>query len=151
MCTDRSVSVTAFRENSRARGSDNDDDDESNGYNSDDNDDSGYDSDFFDGKGKPAPLTDEQCLHASNLVCGFAFAEKKWVEFYVDKLEPIEWNDGAFDHLVLPTRQKSLVKALVESHMKQATEGGFDDVIKGKGRGLICILHGCPGVGKTLT
>ena len=100
---------------------------------------------------RPQPLTDEQCLHATNLVCGWAFAEKKWVEFFVDKLNPIEFSEDAFDHLVLPARQKSVVKALVESHMKEQEEGGFDDVIKGKGKGLISILHGPPGVGKTLT
>jgi hypothetical protein len=148
MCTGRAVSVKTFRSDAvRKRGSDDSDDD------SDDNDDSGYDSDYAEGKKStpPAPLTEEQCMHATNLVCGFAFSEKEWVEFYVDRLGPVEWNEGAFEHLVLPARQKSLVKALVESHMREATEDGFDDVIKGKGRGLISILHGPPGVGKTLT
>ncbi|TRM67024.1 P-loop containing nucleoside triphosphate hydrolase protein [Schizophyllum amplum] len=145
METDRAISVKTFRSPAQSSGNSSDDED------SDDEEDSGYDSDFAEGKGGPVPLTEEQCLHATNLACGFAFAEKKWVEFYVDKLAPIEWSEDAFDHLVLPARQKGIVKALVESHMKEASEGGFDDVIKGKGRGLISILHGPPGVGKTLT
>jgi hypothetical protein len=149
MCTDRSISVKTFRSDAvRKRGGEDSDDSDND---SDEDDDSGYDSDYAEGKSAPAPLTEEQCMHATNLVCGFAFSEKKWVEFYVDRLAPVEWNEGAFEHLVLPARQKSLVKALVESHMREATEGGFDDVIKGKGRGLISILHGPPGVGKTLT
>lgn len=125
-------------------------------YSDDDFEDSGYGSDGSDAvlgrptKSRvPVPLTDEQCLHATNLVCGFAFNEKRWVEFFIDKLGPVHWNENAFDKLVLPEKQKSLVKALVESHMKDS--GGFDDVIKGKGKGLISVLHGPPGVGKTLT
>lgn len=96
------------------------------------------------------PLTDEQCLLANFLIPGFALSEKKWVDFYVDRLEPVAWNTNVFDQLVLPASQKSLVKALVESHVREGVDG-FDDIIKGKGRGLISILHGPPGVGKTLT
>lgn len=95
------------------------------------------------------PLTDEQCLLASFLISGFALSEKKWVDFYIDNLSPIQWNENAFDQLVLPPSQKSLVRALVESHVRDLD--GFDDIIKGKGKGFISILHGPPGVGKTLT
>jgi SpoVK/Ycf46/Vps4 family AAA+-type ATPase len=62
----------------------------------------------------------------------------------------IEWNDGAFDSLVLPDNQKSIVKALVESHTFNAAQN-IDDVIQGKGKGLVAVLHGPPGTGKTLT
>lgn len=74
-------------------------------------------------------------------------------EFAVAHISPIEWNPGAFDSLVLPSAQKKIIKALVESHANRARESkvGFDDVIKGKGRGLVAVLHGRPGVGKTLT
>lgn len=96
------------------------------------------------------PLTNEQCLFTNFLIPGFALSEKKWVDFYVDKLEPVAWNTNVFDQLVLPVSQKSLVKALVESHVREGVDG-FDDIIKGKGKGLISILHGPPGVGKTLT
>lgn len=27
----------------------------------------------------------------------------------------------------------------------------FDDIVEGKGQGLVCLLHGPPGVGKALT
>ncbi|GAB7344915.1 hypothetical protein MBLNU457_3351t1 [Dothideomycetes sp. NU457] len=96
------------------------------------------------------PLTDDQRLICSSLVRGFSFAEKLWLEFSVDQLSPIQWNDKCFDQLVLPTTQKHLVQALVSEHTL-ASENAFDDVIKGKGRGLIFVLHGPPGVGKTLT
>ncbi len=53
------------------------------------------------------------------------------------------------------TQQKELVQALVSKHTQRVTAGSsashFDDIVKGKGRGLILVLHGPPGVGKTLT
>ncbi|KAF5388758.1 hypothetical protein D9757_005573 [Collybiopsis confluens] len=160
METDRTISVEAFKKQ-KTNAEDEDGDEESERAVDDEDDDayasdSGYDSDFetpdsATGKPPPKPLTDEQCLHATNLVCGFAFNEKEWVEFYLDKLAPVQWNESAFDQLVLPSKQKNMVRALVQSHVKDNEEGGFDDVIKGKGKGLISVLHGPPGVGKTLT
>jgi hypothetical protein len=70
------------------------------------------------------------------------------VEFNVEKVTPIEWNDEAFASLVLPSDRKTLLQSLVEAHN---AEIGFDDFIKGKGRGLVVNLFGPPGVGKTLS
>ncbi|KAL8717395.1 MAG: hypothetical protein Q9225_005351 [Loekoesia sp. 1 TL-2023] len=95
-------------------------------------------------------FTEEELLIASPVVLGFAFSEKLWLEFTVSGINEIEWNEGAFDSLVLPDSQKSIVKALVESHTFQASRN-IDDVIQGKGRGLVAVLHGPPGTGKTLT
>ena len=93
---------------------------------------------------------EEELLIASPVVLGFAFSEKLWLEFTVSGIKDIEWNEGAFSSLVLPDNQKSIVKALVESHTFQASRN-IDDVIQGKGRGLVAVLHGPPGTGKTLT
>ncbi|KAL1955242.1 hypothetical protein VTO42DRAFT_8901 [Malbranchea cinnamomea] len=95
-------------------------------------------------------FTEEELLIASPVVLGFAFSEKLWLEFTVSGISDIEWNSGAFNSLVLPGNQKSIVKALVESHTFRAAEN-IDDVIQGKGRGLVVVLHGPPGTGKTLT
>ncbi|KAF9064231.1 P-loop containing nucleoside triphosphate hydrolase protein [Rhodocollybia butyracea] len=100
---------------------------------------------------KTKTLTDEQCLQATSLVSGFAFEEKEWVDFNLEKLSPVRWNEDSFDQLVLPLQQKDMVKGLVQSHMKSDKKGGFDDFIKGKGKGMVMVLHGPPGVGKTLT
>lgn len=100
------------------------------------------------------PLSDDQCLLASATVRGFSFSEKKFLDFFVDKLSPIEWNSECFEQLVLPSTQKELVQALVSEHSKKRgryADSGFDDIVKGKGRGLVLVLHGPPGVGKTLT
>jgi hypothetical protein len=95
-------------------------------------------------------FTKEELLIASPVVLGFAFSEKLWLEFAVSGIRDIDWNEGAFDSLVLPESQKSIVKALVESHTFHPAQN-IDDVIQGKGRGLVAVLHGPPGTGKTLT
>lgn len=101
-------------------------------------------------KDETLEFTEEELLIASPVVLGFAFSEKLWLEFTVSGVADIDWDTGAFDSLVLPGQQKSIVKALVESHTFRAAEN-IDDVIQGKGRGLVAVLHGPPGTGKTLT
>lgn len=71
------------------------------------------------------------------------------VSFYVDDIRPIKWNDDAYDHLVYDEKQKDLVLSFVENHKR--TKSGVEDVIMGKGQGLILLLSGPPGTGKTLT
>ncbi|KAL2200201.1 hypothetical protein P885DRAFT_74036 [Corynascus similis CBS 632.67] len=100
---------------------------------------------------KPVPeFSDEEYLIASPVVLGFAFAEKLWLEFTVSGIKEIQWNETAYESLVLEPKTKDIVKALVESHKYHAAES-IDDVIQGKGKGLVAVLHGPPGTGKTLT
>jgi len=77
---------------------------------------------------------------------GYSFRAKRWGEMFVDKIEEIEFDDTAFDALVIEERKKKLAKAMV----LHANEG-FTDVISGKSGGAIFLLHGPPGTGKTLT
>ncbi|KAH8879789.1 ATPase [Thozetella sp. PMI_491] len=79
---------------------------------------------------------------------GYSLKLKKWLDFYVENVTEIEWNTNAFDTLVLPEDQKELILAFSESQLQGSS---FDDVISGKGKGVICLLSGPPGVGKTLT
>lgn len=99
---------------------------------------------------KEREFSEEELLIASPVVLGFAFSEKLWLEFTISGISDIEWDKDAFGSLVLPSNQKSIVKALVESHTFHAAEN-IDDVIQGKGKGLVAVLHGPPGTGKTLT
>ena len=100
--------------------------------------------------GRRRTFTDDELLLTSPVVYGFAFNEKLWLEFTISGVRGIEYNDAAFDSLVLPTNQKSIVRALVESHKFHAAKT-IDDVVQGKGKGLVSVLHGPPGTGKTLT
>lgn len=99
-------------------------------------------------------LKDEQTLVASATVRGFSFDEKEFMNFFVTNVSPIDWNPHCFQQLVLAPSQKDLVQALVAEHTKIQANGTtktFDDIVKGKGKGLVLVLHGPPGVGKTLT
>ncbi len=79
-------------------------------------------------------------------VYGFSFAVKKWGELRVTDVSEIEFRTKAFDQLVLEPRRKQLIRALVE-HSSES----FTDIIEGKSGGIIFLLHGPPGCGKTLT
>jgi len=87
-------------------------------------------------------------LLARSRTRGYSLKFKKWVDFFVDQITEVEWNSTAFDRLVLPADQKELIMSFSES---QIAGNSFDDVIQGKGKGIICLLSGPPGVGKTLT
>ena len=76
----------------------------------------------------------------------------------VDGLRPIKPHVDGFNDLKLPKSHKGMVKSLVHNHFinKGAEMGDEDDVhendvVRGKGKGLILLLHGAPGVGKTST
>jgi Cdc6-like AAA superfamily ATPase len=81
---------------------------------------------------------------------GFNLRTKKWLDLNVDQIGPVVWNDKAFGSLVLDKegKTKELITALVS---KQISSSKSTDVIAGKGNGLILLLHGGPGTGKTLT
>ncbi|KAJ8130344.1 hypothetical protein O1611_g3284 [Lasiodiplodia mahajangana] len=106
-------------------------------------------SDETEEEGRCTELSDDLLYLCSPTLRGYSLKTKKWAIFYVDFLQPIKWNDRAFDALVLERDHKRVITTFVESHL--ANKGVFDDVIKGKGRGLIMLLEGPPGVGKTLT
>lgn len=66
--------------------------------------------------------------------------------------------DIGFDNLVLPGDHKRIMQALVKNH-KRGTRSTSEkdeqpdfsmDLVRGKGKGLIILLHGVPGVGKQL-
>lgn len=82
-------------------------------------------------------------------VRGYALKTKKWLTFFLTNILPIKFSEKAFASLVLPAEQKELILAFVESQVKN--KDSFDDIIAGKGRGMIFMLSGPPGVGKTLT
>lgn len=91
-------------------------------------------------------LPDDKLWQCSPYVKGFSFVTKQWGRFPVDNLAQIQFNTKAFEQLVLDESKKQLIKALVVD-----SSSGFKDIIHGKGGGCIFLLHGEPGVGKTLS
>jgi len=101
-------------------------------------------------------------------VLGFALDSKTWAQFQVTRLEPdIGISDERQlyfeEQLQLDKTYKELLLAFVTNHVssrKRQLPSDADtkdnapdslDVVEGKGKGLAILLHGPPGVGKTLT
>lgn len=116
-----------------------------------------------DQKQHMAPVEDPEELGEDERVLlpyslrGFVLRSKKWRIFDIDNIEDIKYNSG-FDDLVLPPGHKDTVEALVNRHSRSieaaATKSEVKtsmDLVTGKGKGLIILLHGAPGVGKTST
>jgi len=100
---------------------------------------------------KPSEMKDEQLLVCSPTVLGFSLDRRVWAEFAVACIEDVQWSDLPFESLVIPEKKKNVLQALVRRHNPDDVEESFDDFVEGKGKGLIILLHGPPGVGKTLT
>ena len=65
------------------------------------------------------------------------------VEFAVDDISEISWNDSLWNHLAINAEQKRLTLALAASHLQQTPnqqDHSFDDIVVGKGRGLIMLF-----------
>ncbi|CZR69785.1 uncharacterized protein PAC_19685 [Phialocephala subalpina] len=90
----------------------------------------------------------EYLLIMSPLLNGYSLSSKCWETFHINKIFPLRLTDEAYNHLVHPERNKDLVVSLVQHHKDHPKRS--DDVIAGKGRGLLVLLSGPPGTGKTL-
>ncbi|KAJ4418791.1 hypothetical protein N0V82_005356 [Gnomoniopsis sp. IMI 355080] len=101
---------------------------------------------------------------------GYAFQTREWYALDVDSLQNIDHSDEArtsgWKDLIIPEEYREILVALVDNHTSdQEAEPGHDqnlakpdnrpqaqiDLIRGKGEGLIMLLHGPPGSGKTST
>ena len=80
----------------------------------------------------PRRLSSSLLVLCSPVVRGYCLTLKEWVQFYVDNVNEIKWNEEAFRRLVLPNDYKELILAFVKSQMSQ--EDNFDDVVQGKGK-----------------
>ncbi|KAF2996824.1 hypothetical protein E8E13_002643 [Curvularia kusanoi] len=127
---------------------------------------SGADSDAESELSRPVRLDEESMLnddlpdhslypHLSVLlpstIKGFGFHNKKWSDLLVEHVEDVSWDKQVFTNdLVLEEDKKELIEALVTVHL-EAKVNMKADFMAGKGEGLLILLHGGPGTGKTLT
>ncbi|KAL8791965.1 MAG: hypothetical protein Q9195_005454 [Heterodermia aff. obscurata] len=102
-------------------------------------------------------LLDEDYLICPGSVLGYALRSRKWASLNVNLVEEIKDRGNGFDSLVLPEGHKDTLLALVQQSRgkelakEYRVERQHMDLIRGKGKGLIILLHGEPGVGKTST
>ncbi|KAK3333062.1 P-loop containing nucleoside triphosphate hydrolase protein, partial [Cercophora scortea] len=124
-------------------------------------------------------VTDEELMIMSYRVFGFVLRSRKWAKLDLTYLRPVQTpqlgdeNDkedttgtgkkkrkkSAFEQLVIPPKHKDMVMSVIAQHFRDksrdkesgATYSNQVDLVRGKGKGLILLLHGAPGVGKTST
>ncbi|KAF6825057.1 hypothetical protein CPLU01_10510 [Colletotrichum plurivorum] len=110
--------------------------------------------------GSAGQLTETELLIMTYRVFGFVLRSRKWAQLDLTLLRYENANArnlkvNAFERLELPEGHREMVKSLVVQHFRSRQSAEMrdeqTDLIQGKGKGLIMLLHGAPGVGKTTT
>ena len=111
-------------------------------------------------------LSDDYVMLLPLRVYGYALLNRKWFPLNINLVNDItpgqaHTTAARYEDLVLPDGHKKLLQAIVKNQVRDPNQtrsgrkGDHDefqmDVVKGKGKGLIILLHGAPGVGKTST
>lgn len=120
-------------------------------------------------------LTEQHYVLLTTRMYGYALQERRWHAFNVEHVldhevdsKKLQDSNKSFDDLVLPDAHKKLLRALISNQTRQFrpasttptvdTSSTFGtpedmsmDLVRGKGKGVIILLHGVPGVGKTST
>ena len=89
-------------------------------------------------------VIDDAILSKLQRRLGYHFSSKLWVELAVDKIKDIKVSKdpSAFKSLELLKSQKSLIESLVRCHGVKDEDRSMKDLMKGKGNGLVILLHG---------
>jgi flagellar biosynthesis GTPase FlhF len=88
---------------------------------------------------------------------GYSTQEKFWGQFKVDATKDVRVaKESLFEEkLQLDHDYKQMIQALVHSHTSSRNpkidQSQVRDVVEDKGKGLVILLHGPPGVGKTVS
>jgi SpoVK/Ycf46/Vps4 family AAA+-type ATPase len=91
----------------------------------------------------------EYVVHKTSLLSYFIYLLRLiTVNLQVSLIEEVKWHTESFQSLVIDPDTKELIIALITNKI-EADRG--TDLIAGKGNGLVILLHGGPGTGKTLT
>jgi len=112
----------------------------------------------WDGYPPDREMSPDQLLCCPPRVLGYALKQKTWVQLLVKNLrEPNNADVSTFkDKLQLDPDSKNLISKSVRAHeearkRENGKSRGLEDFAPEKGRGLVIMLYGQPGVGKTLT
>ncbi|KAJ2988903.1 hypothetical protein NUW58_g3738 [Xylaria curta] len=113
-------------------------------------------------------------------VPGFALRNRRWVLLDINSVKDVEKDSSTlaiptdsrnssklfcpyvditdfgvinseWKNLFLPSGHQAMVQAMVETHTSDKDGKKGMDLVRGKGKGCIILLHGVPGVGKTST
>ncbi|GKZ25446.1 hypothetical protein AbraCBS73388_001077 [Aspergillus brasiliensis] len=101
----------------------------------------------------------EEDLHLlPSRLFGYSLQDRNFVSMKLENLRKHKERRDNFRNLIIDPHHERMLRALVESHFRHKDiyeamniTATNQDVVQGKGRGLIILLHGVPGVGKTST
>ncbi|MCJ1462583.1 hypothetical protein MMC07_001185 [Pseudocyphellaria aurata] len=103
-------------------------------------------------------LTDDDLILLPDRICGFDLHRRRFALFDVRHLQYVDKQTEGWKDLKLLRGHKNMIQALVQNHFAdksfragRQTQRSDIDLVRGKGEGLIILLHGTPGVGKTST
>lgn len=101
---------------------------------------------------KPLDPNNDSFLVTPPRLLGYATRQRIWGQICLDWADSKKSADkeAFLDKLQLNLHDKNMILSLVESHVK-GKETRVKDIVENKGQGLVLLLHGPPGVGKTLT
>lgn len=88
---------------------------------------------------------EKKFLIAPPRVLGWSSVRKSWCGFIINEVKQAKTKGTIFeDQLQLDPEVKAMIRALITQHNNQLEEGGVEspDLIEGKGRGLVIMLHG---------
>ncbi|KAL8810197.1 MAG: hypothetical protein Q9200_002782 [Gallowayella weberi] len=88
-------------------------------------------------------LTEEQLMLCGSMVKGYSLRNKRWLDFFVDTIQDIEWRENVRDGVVLEEEQTDLIFSMTEGHRQK--HNGLQT------KGLNILVCGPTGVGKTFT
>jgi len=94
----------------------------------------------------PKKLSEDQAWLMSPDVLCFALDIKTWFTSHIDRVYPIEESEPT--KLVIEESHLKIIKSLTASQTGKKAAWAADS-IRNKGKGVIILLHGPPGVGKT--
>ncbi|KAM7222208.1 hypothetical protein V8F06_002480 [Rhypophila decipiens] len=107
-------------------------------------------------------FSDESLLLLPPRLYGYSLVDHKWFALDINHISdiPPRSTTARFEDLVLPKGHGILLQALIKNHVREPRGSSSADEVTGpvsldvvadKGKGLIILLHGVPGVGKTST
>lgn len=91
-------------------------------------------------------VAEQEPLLCPPYALGYSLSRKDWCRFFVDGIRKVEWKQDIWDSLILNEEEKLVLQALVTCH--HFPENARDQPEQ-KGKGLVILLHGTPGSGKS--
>lgn len=103
-------------------------------------------------------LSDIDLALLPDRVCAFDLHRRRYCIVSVSGLRSVEVENEGWLDLKLPRGHKRILLAQIKTHFREkrlkeqaSHDSHITDLVRGKGEGLIILLHGAPGVGKTST